>query len=147
MPSVPEPRACSLKLSSFCPIEPAIHPDVTLVEARAHNWLLAQKYIGNLENGERVIGSRSAEFYARMSPRAHTDRLQIAVEWTYWGFSLDDAYCDTLPRSIRPAESTELAGRIVRMLEAPGSTLPGPDPYILALAELRDRFAEVGTPV
>jgi hypothetical protein len=35
MPSVPEPRACSLKLSSFCPIEPAIHPDVTLVEARA----------------------------------------------------------------------------------------------------------------
>jgi hypothetical protein len=147
MPFVPEPRACSLKLPFFCPIEPAIHPDVTLVEARAHDWLLAQNYFGNPENRERVIGSRSAEFYARMSPRAHTNRLQVAVEWIYWGFSFDDAYCDTLPWSIRPAEFTELAGRIVRMLEAPRSTLPGPDPHIMALAELRDRFAEVGTPV
>ena len=25
----------------FCPIEPAIHPEVTLVETRAHDWLLA----------------------------------------------------------------------------------------------------------
>jgi hypothetical protein len=146
MTSVPEPYTCALEMPFFCPIEPAIHPDVTLVEARAYDWILAWDYFGNPENRARVIGSRSAEFYARMTPRAHIDRLQIAVEWTYWGFSFDDAYCDTLPWSIQPAEFTELAGRIVRMLEAPGSTLPGPNHHILALAELRDRFAEVGTP-
>lgn len=54
MPSVPEPRACCLKLPFFCPIEPAIHPDVTLVEARAHDWLLARNYFGNPENRERL---------------------------------------------------------------------------------------------
>lgn len=146
MSSAPEPSNCALEMPFFCPIEPAIHPDVTLVEARAHDWLLDWNYFGNPQNRDRVIGSQSAEFSARMTPRAHTDRLQIAAEWTYWGFSFDDAYCDTLPWSIRPAEFIELAGRIVRMLEAPGSTAPGPDPHILALAELRDRFTEVGTP-
>lgn len=144
---MPEPHTCALKLPFFCPIEPAIHPEVTLVETRAHDWLLAWDYFGNPGNRKRLTGSRSAEFYARMTPRAHTNRLQIAVEWTYWGFAFDDAYCDTLPWSVRPAEFTELAGRIIRMLEAPGSTPPSSDPHVLALTELRDRFAEVGTPV
>ena len=146
MPSEHEPFTCVLEMPFFCPIEPAMHPDVTLVEARAHDWLLDWDYFGNALDRDRIIGSQSAEFSARMTPRAHAGRLQIAAEWTYWGFSFDDAYCDTLPWSVRPAEFIELAGRIVRMLEAPGSATPGADPHILALAELRDRFAEVGTP-
>jgi len=40
MPSVPEPCTDALEMTFFRPIEPAIHPDVTLVEARAHDWLL-----------------------------------------------------------------------------------------------------------
>ena len=147
MPLVPKSHSALEMPIFFCPIESAIHPDVELIETRAHDWLLTRNYFGNLDNRERVIGSRSAEFYARMTPHAQVDRLQIAAEWTYWGFAFDDAYCDTFPWNVRPAEFAALAGRMVRMLEAPGMPPLAPDPYALALAELRDRFAAIGTPV
>lgn len=129
----------------YCPIEPAIHPDVVTLEDKARAWLAEWKYFGN--DPAAVLRSRSAEFYARMTPHAQRDRIQIAVEWTYWGFAFDDTYCDNAPWNTRTTEFARLAGRLLRMLESPGSEIPEPHRALRPLADLARRFARVGTPV
>lgn len=129
----------------YCPIEPAIHPDVASIEEKAYEWLAERDHFGS--DPARVRRSRSAEFCARMTPHGLRDRLQIAVEWAYWGFAFDDAYCDSPPWNTRTAAFARLAGRLLRMLESPGSEVPEPHDYLRPLADLAERFARVGTPV
>ncbi|MBF6176590.1 terpene synthase family protein [Nocardia blacklockiae] len=129
----------------YCPIEPAIHPGVVTLEENARAWLTEWRHFGNAPAA--VLGSRSAEFCARMTPRGQLDRMQIAVEWTYWGFAFDDTYCDSAPWNTRTTEFARLAGRLLRMLESPGSEIPEPRRALRPLADLARRFAEVGTPV
>ncbi|WP_036567782.1 terpene synthase family protein [Nocardia sp. BMG51109] len=129
----------------YCPIEPAIHPDTASIETKAHGWLARWNYFD--KRPDRVLDSRSAEFYARMVPHGQADRLQIAVEWTYLGFVFDDAYCDSAPWNTRTAEFARLTGRILRMLESPGSDIPEPHDCMRPLADIAHKFAEVGTPV
>ncbi|WP_221360459.1 terpene synthase family protein [Streptomyces beigongshangae] len=133
-------------VSFFCPIEPSLHPDVHIVRERAESWLSHHGYFGSADNRPRSLATRSAEFSARMTPTAQTDRLQVAAEWTYWGFAFDDTFCDAEPWSGRPAEFAELSGRMGRMLEAPGYT-PTDSVHLQVLAELRDRFARFATPL
>ncbi|MFJ1455274.1 terpene synthase family protein [Nocardia sp. N2S4-5] len=129
----------------YCPIEPAIHPDAASVEAKAHAWLAKWNHFD--KHPARVLDSRGAEFFARMVPHGPADRLQIAVEWTYWGFAFDDTYCDSAPWNTRTAEFARLTGRILRMLESPGSDITEPGDCMRPLADVARKFSEVGTPV
>ncbi|MFF7454677.1 glutamate dehydrogenase [Kitasatospora sp. NPDC008115] len=133
-------------LPFYCPVPPAIHPEVDAVERRAHAWLDRTGLCPTTASRAWTAGTNSAEFYARFAPDADPDRLWIAVCWIYWGFAFDDARCDEGPLAADPAGFAALAGTVQRALELPGS-LDTDDPYAAALHDIGERFRACAGPV
>src|SRR5262245_34819296 len=77
-------------IAVYCPIPPAIHPAVAAVEAASAVWLAGYHYFSDDADRRALLATKSAEFAARVSPHAITERLQIASDWDYWGFAFDD---------------------------------------------------------
>lgn len=127
----------------FCPVEPAIHPDVDLLEQRAIDWLGRFDLVEGPVSLARLIATNSAEFYARIAPRAPAERIQPAVHWCYWGFGYDDA------RSEAPgagtARSVRRAAQVLRVVESRSAPAGLTDPYLLALADIRAGFGRFAT--
>ena len=44
-----------------------------------------------------LIGTNTAEFYARVTPNAIGTNLQAVVHFNYWAFAFDDMKCDVGP--------------------------------------------------
>lgn len=130
----------------YCPVEPAIHPEADLVEERAVEWIDRIGLGSDREQRRRVVGTRSAEFYARFAPHGIVANLQAAVHWVYWGFAFDDARCDSGPLSTRPAEFAEMAGRMQRVLEVPHAPPEDGDVFAVALRDIGRQFRECATP-
>jgi hypothetical protein len=131
----------------YCPIEPAIHPEVDRVEARAIEWVDRFGFYDNAVERARILGTRSAEFYARFAPEAPRENLQAAVHWVYWGFAFDDARCDNGPLSTRAGEFVSMACNLQRDLEAPHEAPLSEDSFALALHDIGMRFRQSATPV
>jgi hypothetical protein len=133
-------------LPFYCPIPPAIHPDVDAVERRAHAWIDASGMCPTPTSRAWTIATNSAEFYARFAPRADPERLWIAACWVYWGFAFDDARCDEGPLAADPAAFAALAGTVQRALEIPGP-LHTDDRYAAAVHDLGERIRACAGPV
>lgn len=134
-------------LPIFCPIEPRIHPQAEDIEERSIEWLAGYDYFVGPGGRERLLGTNSAEFAARVAPDGLTERLRMAADWDYLGFAFDDAVCDSGPTSTDPARFIRHANRIIRMLEAPRDPPAADhDPYVTALADISARFAACVTP-
>ncbi|REE95226.1 terpene synthase family protein [Thermomonospora umbrina] len=130
----------------FCPLEHAINPGWREVERRAVTWIERIGLCADSRERAWVVGTNSADFYARFAPGAEEDRLLAAALWVYWGFAFDDARCDTGHYSDRPGEFVPMAARIQRALERPVPS-GGDDAYARALQDIAARFRAVGTPV
>lgn len=127
----------------FCPVEPAIHPDVDLLERRAIDWLGRFDLVEGPVTMARLIGTNSAEFYARIAPRAPAERIQPAVHWCYWGFGYDDARSE--PHGASTARSVRRGAEVLRVVESPPPHPGLTDPYLLALADIRAGFGRFAT--
>ncbi|RJL32893.1 hypothetical protein D5H75_14750 [Bailinhaonella thermotolerans] len=127
----------------YCPLEPGLNPARDRVERRAIAWIEGSGMCADRRERAWVIGTRSADFYARFAPHADEERLLPAALWVYWGFAFDDARCDAGRFSGRPAEFLPMAQRIQRALELPGPS--GDDPYGRALADIAGRFRALAT--
>jgi hypothetical protein len=134
-------------LPFFCPIPPAIHPDVDVIERNAVEWLDHVHFYRDDAERARLLHTNSAEFYARFAPRGLSHNVEMAAHWVYWGFSFDDTYCDDGPLSERPAEFAALAGQVQRALEAAGNEPGAGDPHVAALQDVARSFHDCATPV
>jgi Terpene synthase family 2, C-terminal metal binding len=130
----------------FCPLEPAVNPALRRVEERAIDWIDRFHICADGRERAWVIGTNSADFYARYVPHAEEDGLLAAALWVYWGFAFDDARCDAGYYSARPEEFVPMAARLQRALECPVPTA-GDDVFAPALHDIADRFRQLGTPV
>lgn len=134
-------------LPFYCPIESTIHPRADEVERHAVEWI-DRFGLGRTETERRrILGTRSAEFYARFTPQAIVENLQAAAHWVYWGFAFDDARCDGGPLSTRVGEFLPMACRLQRVLEVPHEPVPDDDVFAVALRDIGQRFRECATPV
>lgn len=131
----------------FCPIEPVMHPRVQDVEEASADWAIRMGLCRTEAQLERWQGTHSAAFYAGMTPQAILERLQVAADWVYWGFSFDDHRCDEGSNAIDPARFVPVASRLLRILETQNAALCGQDPYLLGLCDLARRYRELGTAV
>jgi hypothetical protein len=131
----------------YCPIESAIHPDVEDVERHAIDWIDRFRFYGDETDRARILGTNSAEFYARFAPNACRDGLQAAVHWVYWGFAFDDVRCDRGELSADPARFLAMAGPLQRALENPWHAPAEPDPFVAALQDIGRDFHACATPV
>ncbi|XVQ15471.1 terpene synthase family protein [Spirillospora sp. CA-255316] len=130
----------------FCPLEPAINPAWRRVERRAVERIDRWGICADARERRRVVGTNSAEFYARFAPHAGEEGLLAASLWVYWGFAFDDSRCDVGYYSDRPSEFVPMAARIQRALECPHSAV-GDDAYARALQDIAARFLAGGTAV
>jgi hypothetical protein len=121
----------------FCPVPPAVHPEVEAVEAAAVEWLDEVRLHRTDKEWSRLIGTRSAEFYARFAPDGIPANVLTAVLWVYWGFAFDDARCDSGPYSANPSAFLALAGQVQRAVE---TTVPSAEPYAAALHDIAARM-------
>lgn len=129
----------------WCPLEPAVHPEVEETERRALAWVDRAGFCATLAERTRLVSSASADFYARFAPHAQLEPLVAAVCWVYWGFAFDDAVCDEGPASRRPAEFSARASVVQRALETPGYRV-FLDRYAAAVHELGETFRGIAPP-
>jgi hypothetical protein len=127
----------------YCPIEPAVHPEADLIEKRAIEWIDQFADVDQTQRN-RLVQSRSAEFFARSTPTGVTDRVLAAAEWTYIAFLLDDHFDSGSP-SDRLDAFLAIGPRIPNVLESPGSSTPE-GPGLFALRDIGARFRVWGTP-
>ncbi|NRQ33617.1 hypothetical protein HII36_17425 [Nonomuraea sp. NN258] len=130
----------------FCPLEPAINPAVDRVERRAVEWIERFPIYGSDRERAWVVGTNSADFYARFAPYADEEPLLAASLWVYWGFAFDDARCDAGRLSADPAAFAPMAAGLQRALERPNPA-PADDAYGRSLQDIAARFRRLGTPV
>ncbi|NHD15705.1 hypothetical protein G9447_02425 [Actinopolyspora sp. BKK1] len=130
----------------YCPIEPALHPEVDMIEKRAIAWIDKVGIYDDEAQRSRVIGTNSAEFFSRFAPGGIDDNVLLAAQWVYWGFAFDDVRCDRGPLSDRPDRFVQVAGRVQRVLEAPHSVDTAEDPYLGALHDIGLTMRELATP-
>lgn len=134
-------------LPCYCPIEPAIHPEVDRIERQALAWVDTVLAPDNDADRARVRGTNSAEFFSRFAPYGLAENVQLAAQWVYWGFAFDDARCDAGALSEEPAEFAALAGAIQRVLETPGVPPPAADRFAAPMHDIADGFRSRATPV
>jgi phomopsene synthease len=147
--SGPVPQSADIELppmAVYCPIPAAIHPSVAAIEAASAVWLAGYHYFGDDARGRTLLATKSADFAARVSPHAVTERLQIASDWDYWGFAFDD-HSDRGLFATDVAAFTTYAHRLVRLLEVRGPRLLDPDPLTSAAIDISARFAACVSPV
>jgi hypothetical protein len=126
----------------FCPIPAAVHPAVREIEAAAVEWLDRVRLHRTERERARLLGTNSAEFYARFAPCGVASSILTAVLWVYWGFALDDAQCDSGPCSADPPAFLRLTGQVQRAVEV---TVPPVEPYAAAPRDIAARMRAQAT--
>jgi hypothetical protein len=121
----------------FCPFPAAVHPAVVEVERVAVDWLDKVALHRTERERARLVGTHSAEFYARFAPHGIPENILTAALWVYWGFAFDDARCDHGPYSADPSAFLALAGQVQRALEC---AAPPAEPYAAALHTIATRM-------
>ncbi len=94
----------------------------------------------------RLAATRSARLAGRVGPRATTEGLLFNADWQTWLFLFDDAFCDESDVGRRPTDTIELAGRVLRVVEGGAAAPRDPNPFLPALADLRERLRRMATP-
>jgi hypothetical protein len=117
----------------FCPVPAALHPAVEQIEAAATQWLDKVCLHRDLPERAQLIGTNSAEFYARFAPHGDSSGVLTAASWVYWGFAFDDSRCDSGPYSADPPAFLALAGHVQRAIE---SAEPPAEAYGAALHDI-----------
>jgi hypothetical protein len=130
----------------YCPVDPAIHPEVDAIEKRAIAWIDELEMYEDSRRRRHVLKTNSAEFISRFSPEGTAENVLLAAKWVYWGFAFDDVRCDDGPLSEHPDAFVEMAGRVQRVLEAPQSLDAPEDPYLRALHDIGSSLRRQATP-
>ena len=129
----------------YCPIPSAIHPRVDRLEQRGVEWMRRFGFCDERVAQRRVVGSRAAEFAARMAPDAPDEMLQLATDWSYLMFVFDDQ-CDAERERPDARSILDFAVRMLRTLEAPSAALVDAHPIGPAFTELARRAHALATP-
>jgi hypothetical protein len=133
-------------LPFYCPIDSAIHPNVDDIEDGAVAWVDGLPLAANDVERAWIIGTNSAEFYARFAPYGDPYRVQLAARWVYFGFAFDDARCDAGEYSRRPEEFLPVAGAVQRALDITRHLPDDSDRFAVASHDIGRKFRDNATP-
>ncbi|MFT7838869.1 hypothetical protein Q5530_22240 [Saccharothrix sp. BKS2] len=142
--AVDAPASISLR-PFYCPVPAAVHPRAAEAERDALAWVDRIGLAADGEARERLLRTNSADFYARLAPRADYDGLRLAVRWVYWGFLFDDRRCDGGRFSDDPVAFPPMAARVQRAVDAPWSGAVD-DRYARAVQDIVRDVYELRTP-
>ncbi|MGW0732484.1 terpene synthase family protein [Streptomyces sp. NPDC002851] len=129
----------------YCPIPPVNRPDAEDVEHRALKWITDMGAYTDRRRLDALAAAQAGIVIPQAMPHALPDRVQIAADFMYWGFTFDDCHFEEGPLGDRPEEAIEYLGRMSRVAQAPSAALLPDDPWARALRDLRRRVDACAT--
>ncbi|MFJ2766249.1 hypothetical protein [Streptomyces sp. NPDC087300] len=130
----------------YCPFPPASRPDAEEIESRAVEWITRQGAYRSRAYLDALTRARAGIVVTQAMPDAVPDRVQIAADFMYWGFTFDDGNLDEGALGDQPAEAIEFLGTMARVAENPRSELLPENPWAASLRDLTRRVAACATP-
>jgi hypothetical protein len=125
-----------------------LHPATGTARTATERWARERGLTARPRLRERLLAADPARLAGRVSPYATEAGLLFGSDWAAWLFLFDDEYCDECEESALGADPAATVEVTVRMLGAlEHGTAARPDPFALALADLRARLSELATPV
>ncbi len=140
------PPSCLFLPRLNSPYPSALHEQVETAEAATLAWADRFGLAGDPAVRRRLAATRSARLAGRVSPRATLPGLLLNTDWTTWLFLFDDAFCDESELGRRPAETVDLAADVLRVIERGEVPPRNANPFLPALADLRERLLLLATP-
>ncbi|HKG38148.1 MAG TPA: hypothetical protein VKB25_04100 [Conexibacter sp.] len=129
----------------YCPIAPALHPDVELLQTRALQWMTSCGFGADTIQRGLVAGTDSAEFFARITPAGHLEPMQAAVDWCYLMFVFDDRWTETSSSAAACGEFVAFSSLLLRVLETPGNDLRIAHPVVEPARDIATRLRRRAT--
>ncbi|MBS2961589.1 hypothetical protein KGA66_00925 [Actinocrinis puniceicyclus] len=130
----------------YCPYESALHEQAEVVETSTLAWADRFGLADDPAVRRRLGAMRGAWLSGRVTPRATLPGLLVGTDWQTWLFLFDDAYCDESDRGRRCADTVKTATHAALVLD--GGRAPGQEanPFLTALADVRDRLSAMTSP-
>jgi hypothetical protein len=128
------------------PFPSMLHERVYAAEAATLAWADRFGLAREPEVRRRLAATRSARLAGRVAPRSTMEGLLLNTDWQTWLFLFDDAYCDESDLGRRPADTVEIATEVQRVVEQGLHPSDDPNPFLLALDDLRARLLALATP-
>ncbi|MGW2558916.1 terpene synthase family protein [Streptomyces sp. NPDC001514] len=130
----------------YCPFnEKLIHQDAAELEARAVEWIDTFGIYPDATERAWGLGTHSADFTSRIIPYGDAEAIVLFMEWNYWANAIDD-WQDSDATGKSTAAIVDHSIRLVRSVEAPGSSMLPPGPITTALDDLVGRTRAMLTP-
>jgi hypothetical protein len=128
-----------------CPIAPALHPEVEILETRALQWMTSCDFGTDPVERKLVAETNSAEFFARITPSGRLEPMQAAVDWCYLMFVFDDRWTETSSSAAACAEFVAFASLLLRIIETPGTDLRIEHPVVEPARDVATRLRRHAT--
>ncbi|GAA5174923.1 hypothetical protein GCM10023321_79820 [Pseudonocardia eucalypti] len=128
----------------YCPIPPAVHPAVDLVDRRALDWMRCRGLCPDDQALAKLARINCGGLVARLFPTGTEHALETITKFCYWGFVLDDIVEALAHESLLTVTDRHL--RLMRLLDAPHSTVLTDDPFAQAFREIRASIGELASP-
>src|SRR5262245_48094508 len=133
--------------SLYCPIPvPNDHPELALLERRGLDWLAAHGVVSSPRTQRLLADTRSHVLMSLMAPWTSADSMQIAVDWCYLFFALDNLRTDTGPTSDATARLMRWFDGLSYAQVVVAAPPSGADPFYSAIVELSTRVRAMTCP-
>ena len=139
------PEPLRLQRLSY-PFPSRISPHAEAADVHSMDWLAAHGLVSDQAGLDRFTGSHFGILAGRTYPEATAAGLNWVADWCVWLFAFDDRFCDESALGLHPGKLARQVVPIVRVLDYPTAPVPERDRFVVALADLRDRFAAFGSP-
>ncbi|MBU7600634.1 hypothetical protein JGS22_024150 [Streptomyces sp. P38-E01] len=131
----------------YCPDERGelLHPEVEKIEQRALAWVDEFDVYPNATERAWGLACNAVDYSCRMAPRGDQDILLLFILWNYWATALDDWH-DSGDEGTGAADITDHSARLIRAIEAPGSSMLPQSRLTASLDDLVRRSRELLSP-
>ncbi|MEU8579482.1 terpene synthase family protein [Streptomyces abikoensis] len=125
----------------YLPVDPLIHPEADAITAAALEWVERIRFSDDRRVIEWAKATESGRYFAAVCPHGLADRLELAAEWSYLFFSVDDVIFDRDDSPLTRRNRADATVALQRALEcAAGRTPPSDDPFEKAQHDIGRRL-------
>ncbi|WP_221362091.1 terpene synthase family protein [Streptomyces beigongshangae] len=128
----------------YCPIQLEVHPAGDEINQRAIDWMAHQGFCENPATSAKLADANVGGFIARLFPDSSESTVEAITKFHLWGFAFDDEI--ERMAADRLTDAVDMHGDLMRILDAPHSTVQAASPYTRAFREISQTFRKIATP-
>jgi hypothetical protein len=127
----------------YCPVPPVTHPASELANRRAIDWMNRIGFCEDPRRRARIDGINMGALMGAFFPDADVAALEAITKYNLWVFAVDDVIEELASRDL--VQSTNLQGRLMRVLDAPRCAVGNDDPHCIALRDIHGWFSQINS--